>query len=272
MSAAQRRRLAAIQRLARVPGIGESLAKKLVARGIRTRAGLRRVRAELPAAARAELRWRVRRSIPRAVALRVAEELRRRLRFGGRGSAAGRARRAVHVVGGLRRGTAAKVKDIDLLAVLPPEFLRSWHRAGAGAGAGVRLARPAAGDRCESIVETFAAGRRQKGLIVACREPGQRARRHYAVDLFLATRGELPFALFHYTGSARYNIRTRAHAKRQGWLLNQYGLFSAKTRRPLRARGRAAIRTERDLARFLGVTYRRPGDRDSLPPKNARRV
>ena len=83
--------------------------------------------------------------------------------------------------------------------------------------------------------------------------------RRFPVDLFLVQARELPFALFHYTGSRLYNVRTRAHAKRRGWRLNQYGLFDAATGR--RVRGSAHIRTEREVAALVGVSYRSPSDR-----------
>jgi DNA polymerase/3'-5' exonuclease PolX len=81
----------------------------------------------------------------------------------------------------------------------------------------------------------------------------------------MTTTAEKPFALFHYSGPATYNIRTRALAKRHGWLLNQYGLFSIATGR--RVPGSANIRTERDLAEFLGVTFRHPRDRGVRPAR-----
>ena len=81
-------------------------------------------------------------------------------------------------------------------------------------------------------------------------------RTNYCVDLFLAYDDEMPYALLHHTGSHRYNIRIRAHAKNRGWRLNQYGLFIAETAR--RVRGSRQLTTEGDLARFLGVTPRPP--------------
>ena len=78
------------------------------------------------------------------------------------------------------------------------------------------------------------------------------------VDLFLVRESELPFALFHYTGSRAYNIRTRAHAKRLGWTLNQYGLFDRAGRR---VRGTRQIRTEAEVAARLGISHRAATDR-----------
>lgn len=234
-------RAKAIRRLSQIPGIGSNLARSLVARGVTTRAGLRSIAVELPPAAQAELKWKITRSIPPETALSVAAELKRRLRFGSPPS-----RFLVRVVGSLRRKDPGAKKDIDLLVVLPDgDSITKEHT--------VSLARKRAGDRCK-LVDTPTAGHRHQGLVVKCRS------RAYAVDLFFATRKELPFALFHYTGGKKFNIRTRAHAKRRGWRLNQYGLFVAGTQRL--ARGAGAVVTERDLFRLLGVTYQSPKNRE----------
>jgi len=76
------------------------------------------------------------------------------------------------------------------------------------------------------------------------------------VDLFTCKSSELPYAMFHYTGNKDYNIRTRAHAKRMGYLLNQYGLFKNGVKLRL-----TNVKTERDLAHILGLTFRKPSDR-----------
>lgn len=82
----------------------------------------------------------------------------------------------------------------------------------------------------------------------------------YQVDFFFAKPDEYPFALFHHTGDKMYNIRTRAYAKKKGYLLNQYGLFHAKTGR--RARNTSKIKTEKNLTDYLGITYRPPDNRN----------
>ncbi len=70
------------------------------------------------------------------------------------------------------------------------------------------------------------------------------------VDIFVAIKHELPFALLHYISPAQYNIRLRAYAKKMGYKLNQYGLF----------RGKHILnhkfRTQADIQKFLGVTPR----------------
>lgn len=80
-------------------------------------------------------------------------------------------------------------------------------------------------------------------------------------DLFYVYNDELPYALMHYTGSKMYNIRIRAHVKKLGYLLNQYGLFDIKTGE--RAKGTEKIKTEKQLCEFIGITYKDPPDREN---------
>ena len=175
--------------------------------------------------------------VPLAAARAVADEVRRRWR--------GRAPPVV--VGGIRRESPL-VKDIDFLVTTPP-------RIRDGVADFLRPARP--GDRL-SVAKVVAAGPRRVSVVL--RDGGAAGgARHYRADFFVRKPGEKPFALFHFTGARAYNIRVRAHAKKRGLLLNQYGVFDAVTGR--RARGSSAIRTERDLARFLRVSFRHPRDR-----------
>jgi len=156
------------------------------------------------------------------------------------------------------------VKDIDFLVVVPAGDEAEFERVLAAAA--LRPPRPA--DRV-AIADTYAAGSRRRSLILRAEGRGQARAQNYRSDFFVTTADERAYALYHYTGSRDYNIRTRAHAKRLGWLLNQYGLFDAASGH--RVRGTAAIRTERDLARFLGVTYHPPRARDEeARPASAR--
>jgi DNA polymerase/3'-5' exonuclease PolX len=184
--------------------------------------------------------------------LALAADLTRRLRFGGR-------RMRLILVGSARRG-AARNTDVDFL-VVPKRPLGAAERAAlfhdvsfANADANAKhaeIARRAPGALPE--------GARRRSFDVTWPRGATAARRRVQVDLFFVQPDELPFALFHYTGSREYNIRTRAHAKARGWRLNQYGLFDAGGRR---VRGSVALRTERELAALLGVSYRAPTDRE----------
>jgi DNA polymerase (family 10) len=244
------RRLSA--KLQELPGVGGAFAAKLVRRGITTRALLRAIIEELPRETQAHLRHNVVRSIPSAVAAAVSSELKARLSFAG---PSGRRRRYPAIAVGSVRRSAPRSKDLDLLIVVPGD---SAVR-GTLASAELRNAGGPPGASTLSIVESYASGDRRRSFIVR-RTPSAGRARYYAVDLFLATADEKPYALFHHTGGCAYNVRVRAHAKRAGYTLNQYGLFCARGKNR-RAPGTRAIKTERDLARFLGVSYRPPKDR-----------
>jgi len=77
------------------------------------------------------------------------------------------------------------------------------------------------------------------------------------IDLFRIKKENLPFALLHYTGNKNFNIRVRAHAKRNGYLLNQYGLYRNKDEKV-----KKKFKTEKDILDYIGVTYKEPSDRN----------
>lgn len=173
------------------------------------------------------------RNVPLATAEALARALRREVaRLGLRS----------RVVGSVRRG-ASRVGDVDILVVGEP--------VGEVLGRVVERLRDNGRGR-PALVGSTGGDRRRRATV---RWRG----RLYAVDFFAATPDELPWAMFHLTGSHDYNVRVRAHAKRKGWRLNQYGLFLPSGRR---VPGSAAARTERDVARLLGVSYRPPSDRE----------
>ena len=78
---------------------------------------------------------------------------------------------------------------------------------------------------------------------------------NYLIDVFICNKKELPYMLFHYTGSKKYNIRTRAYVKKKGLLLNQYGLW--KNKKLLYPN----IKDEKELIHKIGISYRNPTNR-----------
>ena len=180
-----------------------------------------------------------------AEALELAAQLQKSLKFAPlrtNSQAPLPGRPALVLVGSARRGEPTMC-DLDLLVVVPDRADFAPVLASANLVGRMRLG----ADR--------GCGARRRSLVLL-----RSGRRPFQVDLFLVRRSELPYALYHYTGSRQYNIRTRAHAKARGWLLNQYGLFY--TDRPsVRVRKTAHLHTERALAAFLGVSYRKPEDR-----------
>ena len=79
---------------------------------------------------------------------------------------------------------------------------------------------------------------------------------NYLIDIFICVKSELPYMLFHYTGDKYYNIRTRAYAKKKGFLLNQYGLWCISNKKKV-----LNINSEKDLISFLEISYRAPKER-----------
>jgi DNA polymerase/3'-5' exonuclease PolX len=234
-----------------LPGVSEAQAASLRRRGITLQTLRRRfarngesdpVIAELPIAARAELAFRPVKTVPLERAERLAERLKKHLTWG---------TRRIHLVGSARRGKPI-LKDIDLLLVLPDSYPRD--DAALAAKMQGRIAIRPAGRRSVQVRRVYASGPRRCSAIVGS------GGTNYRVDFFLAFEDELPYALFHHTGSSRYNIRIRAHAKDKGWKLNQYGLYYRASGQ--RVRGSSRIRSEQDLAEFLGVTYRLPSQRE----------
>jgi len=243
-------------------GGGAALARRLARAGVRTRADLLKpaVFARLPRDVQINVKYRPARRTPLVEAQAIAAELRRRLQIGGR-------RVRSTVAGSVRRGEAFS-SDLDILVVSEEPF------------AAPTLAPAARGDRL-SIAEVYLAGGRRVSLMLSVMQfdvksgtqpgtqlgaqptvkPGAKpaTKKYIRTDLFRTTPSERPYALFQYNSGRVYNIRVRAHAARKGWRLNQYGLFEAGTARAVR--GSAAVRTERDVARLLGVTPRAPEDR-----------
>ncbi len=249
---------AAIRALAGVigrSGEGRRLAARLYAQGAKKPADLRKQQflSQLPRDSRAAVVWRPVKALRREVADQISSLLQTGLGFcrqeAGPTQAANCVRYRVLPVGSIRRRRPTH-KDLDFLVVVPS--------VAAAEHAAVRL--PSVPGPKAAIVDTYLRGPRRRSMILAYRAPGTKKAKHYRVDLFLTTAKELPYALFHFTGNKRYNIRTRALAKKKGWRLNQYGLYDAITGQPVR--GSTEIRTEQELAKFLGVSYREPTNRE----------
>ncbi|HET7904561.1 MAG TPA: DNA polymerase/3'-5' exonuclease PolX, partial [Candidatus Eisenbacteria bacterium] len=70
-----------------------------------------------------------------------------------------------------------------------------------------------------------------------------------AVDVRFVAPAEFPFALHYFTGSVAHNIRVRARALERGMSLNEYALTGKR---------HAAVTSEADLFRVLGLAYVEP--------------
>ena len=243
------------RRLTSIPGIGPTLASQLIAQGTTTRSQLRRagVIEKLPKEAQIHLRYKIETKTKLRKAEALAKELRKKLVFYVRGAPV---RLKIISVGSIRRKLSS-IKDIDLLIVVPPKYSSSLDTI-------LKTAKLRSSKTIEAA-ESYATGKKRHSFVVR-----EKPHRYYKVDLFLAQEKEKPYALFHYTGDKTFNIRTRAHAKRRGWLLNQYGLFISNGKKKRRVRGTKTIRSEGELFKFLGVTYRRPPERSEEKSRRVR--
>lgn len=71
-----------------------------------------------------------------------------------------------------------------------------------------------------------------------------------SIDIFLATKQEKHFAMLHFTSSKQFLLRTRFHAKKLGYKLNQYNLFNTKTGKPIRFKHKNDL----DILSKIGVS------------------
>ena len=108
-----------------------------------------------------------------------------------------------------------------------------------------------------SILETLAHG--DKKFMGICRLEGGIPRR---IDILVTSPEEVPYALLTFTGSDKFNVLVRAHARTLGYSLNEYrlsltdeGAFAG------RALPASPLLTEEAILAFLGLTYVKPEDR-----------
>jgi DNA polymerase/3'-5' exonuclease PolX len=140
-----------------------------------------------------------------------------------------RSRARAQVLGGYARGNDT-VKDVDILTSMP-------------------LAK---------VIEVLE-------LKKESRMSGGDRRMHFKydgvpIDMFYATRDEWPYQTLYLNGDHMFNIIIRSHAKKLGYLLSQYGIFNAHDR--TRARGSAAIKTERQIFKYLNFPWRAVTERN----------
>ena len=72
------------------------------------------------------------------------------------------------------------------------------------------------------------------------------------MDFFRTNPTEAPYMLLYATGSKEFNLKMRAHAKQQGYLLNKKGLYYANDKTKLVKSG---IKTEKAIFEVLGMQY-----------------
>lgn len=221
--------------VAALPGLTAERAAALRRQGLRTvaelAAALRAGRARVPAIAAAYALHPPRPRMPLTLAERFSAALVRGLR-------AEHPQHRFVPTGSLRR-RRPRVGDLDILTTLPASRARVAEAAARAGG--------------EALAQ-FARGADKSSWIVQL--PDAQGRMHrIPLDVFHAPAAEWGSALVHFTGSRAFNIRLRAHARRQGHSLSQHGL------RPLAGGPVRRFATERALFSAVGFRWHAPADR-----------
>jgi DNA polymerase/3'-5' exonuclease PolX len=145
------------------------------------------------------------------------------------------------IVGSFRRG-APNSGDIDVLIRIddgasPAKILTEYIQMLQGFG---------------YLVATLAHG--DKKFMGICQLPGHPARR---LDILMTPTSEYAYAVLYFTGSDTFNIAMRQWALEKGYTLNEHKLT------PLRhdVLMPPEMKTERDIFRFLRITYLPPTER-----------
>jgi len=101
--------------------------------------------------------------------------------------------------------------------------------------------------------EFFAITEGKSKLLGLYRIPGGLMRR---IDFLVCSPETYPYALLYFTGSVDFNRRMRLHALKQGWKLNEYGLFNKDG-----IFMNTIARTEKEIFAFLNLPYVEPKNR-----------
>jgi DNA polymerase/3'-5' exonuclease PolX len=209
---------------------GKILAKQLYALGCRNRNDLiKHIKSgkspKLPNISQIYIKYQPQKRIKNANALAAIKSVQKKIK------------RKIIPVGSIRREEKWH-SDIDLLIIVPK--IKKLDLS------------------CGNFVLVEGSDRHQKYILTYNKT-------NYLIDIFICLQKELPYMLFHYTGSKQYNIRTRAYAKKKGMLLNQYGLFLRSNNRNSRNNqlnpATKKIKSEKDLVKFLGISHRHPRNR-----------
>jgi len=137
----------------------------------------------------------------------------------------------IEICGSLRRGWL-EVGDVDIIAVARGEGPTAWAALETLAAAGARIR----GGTGNAKLGCFDIDGVQ-------------------VDVWLVPAESWGAALMFATGSKETNVRQRQHARRQGMILNQYGLWREADG------GLIASETEQAVYAALGEPYREPWER-----------
>jgi len=80
--------------------------------------------------------------------------------------------------------------------------------------------------------------------------------KNFRLDIEFVPEKEWVFGLLYFTGGKSFNKHIRSIANQKGYTLNQHGLFSQSTEKPVKN-----LNTEEDVMNFLGMQYVFPSER-----------
>ena len=207
--------------LTSIIGIGPKLAAKLIEAGVKKISDLKKKKffSTLPEVSKLYIEQAPERKIPHETIRDIEKII-----IGGPFDA--------QIVGSFRRCTKFS-KDIDVMLVSddPADLQRyiEWIR------------------KKFTKIYLYASGKDKASFLVSFRE------KSYKLDVFLTLKEFAPAMLLYSTGSKEFNIRMRGIAKKQGYVLNQKGLFKNNER--------IKIDDERGFFAVLGMEFLKPNDR-----------
>jgi len=212
-----------------LPGIGNNGPIFIKKYGIKTMADLKKYIYKLPISAQVHMKHTPTKEIPRRVITRIKDKL---------------GKKAI-IAGSYRRGKRTS-GDVDII----------WL-----------------GDRMEDALDIlkekgaltryiiYSKGNKKMNVIAYLAKPKIKVQ----IDLYKATKKNLPFFLIYLTGSGIFNIYMRKVAASKGLLLNQDGLFKVKRENgKITKRRRLPVKTERGVFKRLGIKYLVPSKRRCL--------
>jgi DNA polymerase/3'-5' exonuclease PolX len=211
-------------------GIGPDLAAKIIAKLKHTpisieeaRNMLQSIYADLPIATKEDLTYNPIRKIPREIIANIELKIikiTKRIRFAGSYLRGKQTSSDVDLV---------MIGDANMLATIRAKFNQEYMPK-------------------YKMLEPYSAGNSKASFLIKVNK------QYIKADIFFATKQTFIYAYLYATGSGNFNKIMRHHAKRQGYLLNQYGLY--KDNKQV-----ADIHKEADIFKVLHIKYLEPKDR-----------
>ena len=108
--------------------------------------------------------------------------------------------------------------------------------------------------KTDIIVETLSCGKTK--CLVITKLPGHKFARR--VDFMYTSPEEYPFAVLYFTGSKTFNTVMRGNALKQGFSLNEHGIYKKQPGKEKEEKIDRIFKDERDIFDFLHMSYREP--------------